>query len=301
MRLMIVGAEGSLGEKLRSIVEKETSWSVSRITRRAAYKEGTIHPFDSSNRPEWHTLLEQEEWRPDVIVNVAAMTQVDACETRRTEAWASNVTLVETLVTECRRYGLRLVHLSSDYIFDGQDGPYQESAAPNPINYYGKTKLAAENACIKQGIDCAIIRTMWLYGEVSGGRPSFVQWLVDALTVDDRVRVVTDEIGNPTLLDDVAYGIIKVIEKNFRGVMNIAGPELMSRWEFALAVANVFGLDISPLIPVTSADLQRPARRPLNSGLISLKAQTSLGLRLTPVSNGLEITRILEQRMAREL
>lgn len=301
MKLMIVGAEGSLGEKLQSIVRKETSWTLICVTRRKVCCNHVELPFESGNKAAWKALLEQEEWRPDVIVNVAAMTNVDACETMRADAWNSNVALVEVLAGECKTHGLKLVQVSSDYIFDGAEGPYLETSTANPINYYGKTKLAAENACIKLGIDYTIIRTMWLYGDAGGGRPSFVQWLVDALISRDTVRVVTDEFGNPTLLDDVAYGIIRAIDKNLRGIINISGPDLISRWDFAVAIAAAYGLSAAELIPVSSADLQRPARRPLRSGLISLKAQTSLGLRLTPLKDGLEITKILEQRMAREM
>ncbi len=301
MKLMIVGAEGSLGEKLHMLVQKETNWTVVRVTRSSVSLGHLEHPFDSSSRAGWRTLLEQEEWRPDIIVNAAAMTNVDSCETLRTDAWANNVTLVEMLAAECKRYGLKLVQVSSDYVFDGAEGPYLEIATPDPINYYGKTKLAADNTCIKVGIEYLIVRTMWLYGEVSGGRPSFVQWLVDALISGDTVRVVKDEVGNPTLIDDVAYGIIKAIDKNLQGIINIAGPDLVSRWDFALAIAEAYGLSATGLIPVLSSDLQRPAKRPLRSGLISLKAQTSLGLRLTSLQDGLEITRIMEQRVAREM
>lgn len=301
MKLLIVGAEGSLGERLKCIAEKETNWSVAGATRRRIFSRDDQLSFDSASRTDWRALFDSPEWRPDVIVNAAAMTNVDACETNRTEAWASNVTLVETIAAECKRHGTRLVQISSDYIFDGHDGPYLESSVPNPINYYGKTKLAAENACIKLGVACAIIRTMWLYGDGTGGRPSFVQWMVDAHLAGDKVRVVTDEVGNPTFQDDVAFGIIKAVDRDLRGVVNIAGPDLMSRWEFALAIAAVYGLDVTNLVPVVSADLGRVARRPLRSGLVSLRAQTALGLRLTRVMDGLEITRILEQRMAREL
>lgn len=301
MKLMIVGAEGSLGVKLGQLVEKETNWAVTRVTRQRLVAGDTGQAFDTASRADWRTVFEDPDLRPDVVVNAAAMTNVDGCETRREEAWANNVTLVEMIATECKRHDKRFIQISSDYIFDGHDGPYLETATPNPINYYGRTKLAAENACIRLGTEGAIIRTMWLYGEAAGSRPSFVQWIVESLLGGSEVRVVTDEVGNPTLVDDVAYGIIKAIDKEINGVVNIAGPEIMSRWEFTLAIAAVYGLDVSRLKPVTSAELQRPAKRPLRSGLISLRAQTALGLRLTRVIDGLEITRIVEQRMAREI
>lgn len=298
-RIMIVGADGSLGGDLRDIIAGETNWSIIEVTRTEARRQGMERPFNSSDRGEWHVLFEDEGWRPDVVVNTAAMTNVDECERNKEEAWKSNVTLVENLAAECKRHGRKLIQVSSDYIFDGISGPYTEIAVPKPINYYGKTKLAAENACIKSGINHAIIRTMWLYGEPRKGRSSFVTWMVNALSSREKPRVVTDEMGNPTFQVDVAYGIIKIIERDLQGVLNIAGPELMSRWDFAQEVAAAYDLDPNLPIPILSSDLDRPAKRPLKSGLISLRAATILGLRLTKVRDGLEICRVMEHRMAR--
>jgi dTDP-4-dehydrorhamnose reductase len=298
-RLMIVGADGGLGGDLREIVANETDWSLIEVTRDRVRAGGIERAFDSGSRAEWRALFDSDLWRPDVVVNTAAMTNVDACETRKIDAWKNNVTLVEHIVGECKRHDRKLVQLSTDYIFDGTGGPYSESSTPRPTNYYGKTKLAAENACIGGEINVAIVRTMWLYGEQRKGKTSFVTWLVDTLSSGGTARVVTDEIGNPTFQNDVAYGILRVIEKDYQGVVNIAGPELISRWKFAETIAEVHELDPGRLIPIASSDLQRLAKRPLDSGLISLRAQTILGLRLTTTKDGLEICKILEQRTAR--
>jgi dTDP-4-dehydrorhamnose reductase len=298
-RLMIVGADGGLGGDLREIVANETDWSLVEVTRERVRSGAIERPFDSGSRAEWRALFDSDLWRPDVVVNAAAMTNVDACETRKVDAWKNNVTLVEHLVGECKRHERKLVQLSTDYVFDGTAGPYTESSTPRPANYYGKTKLAAENACVGGEINVAIVRTMWLYGEQRKGKTSFVTWLADTLGSGGSARVVTDEIGNPTFQNDVAYGILRLIEKDAQGIINIAGPELMSRWKFAETIAEVYELDASRLVPITSADLQRQAKRPLSSGLISLRAQTVLGLRLTKASDGLEVCKILEQRTAR--
>lgn len=299
VRVMVVGAQGGLGGVLRELIETETGWQIIEVSRDSIRSGDATQPFDTANRSAWRTLFESDEWRPDVVVNTAAMTNVDACEVNRTEAWRNNVTLVEHLVAECKRHGKKLIQVSTDYVFDGVNGPYTEHATPNPVNYYGKTKLASENACVGGEINHAIIRTMWLYGEHRRGRPSFVTWLADALATGASPRVVTDEVGNPTFIDDVAYGIIKVIERDLTGVLNIAGPDLISRWDFALAVAAVYELDPATIVPVSSADLGRTAKRPLRSGLITLRAQTMLGLRLTGVRDGLGTCRIIEQRILR--
>ncbi|HVZ40202.1 MAG TPA: SDR family oxidoreductase [Candidatus Kapabacteria bacterium] len=299
VRLMLVGADGGLGSVVRDIVGNETDWALIQVGRRTVHREGVEEEFDSASRAAWRSLFDSPDWRPTVVVNAAAMTNVDACETARPEAWRSNVTLVENIAAECKRHACKLIQISSDYIFDGAAGPYGEHATPNPINYYGKTKLAAENACIGAEINHAIIRTMWLYGEGRRGKPSFVSWLVDTLSARKTASVVTDEIGNPTLYDDVAYGIIKIIERDYSGTLNIAGPDLVSRWEFAQTVARIYNLDAGLLNPVQSGDLKRAARRPLRSGLISFHVQTLLGLRLTSLADGLGTCRVIELRMAR--
>lgn len=296
---MIVGADGGLGGDLRDIAVTETDWSIVEVTRDKVRFGELERSFDSGSRADWRALFDSDHLRPDIVVNTAAMTNVDACETKKIEAWKNNVTLVEHLVGECKRHDRKLVQLSTDYVFDGSNGPYTENSTPRPINYYGKTKLAAENACVGGEINLAIVRTMWLYGEQRKGKTSFVTWLVDTLSAGGRARVVADEIGNPTYQNDVAYGILRIIEKDVQGVINIAGPELMSRWKFAETIAEVYELNRELLEPVSSADLQRPAKRPLASGLISLRAQTLLGLRLTSTKDGVEICRILEQRTAR--
>ncbi len=300
LRLMVVGAEGGLGTVVREIAANETDWSVIEITRDRARRIAEETAFDSGSRSAWRALFEAPEWRPDVVINAAAITNVDWCETNRTEAWRNNVTLVENIVGECKRHGSRLIQISSDYVFDGNAGPYTEAATPNPLNYYGKTKLAAENACIGGELNMAIVRTMWLYGEHRRGKPSFVTWLLDTLMAGTPARVVTDEIGNPTYLDDLAYAIIKIIDREGTGILNIAGPNLMSRWDFAQAVVRTFDLNPELLIPVTSGELQRVAKRPISSGLISLRAQTLFGLRLTSVADGLSTCRIMEHRAIRQ-
>jgi len=267
------------------------------ITRDSVMYQGTRYPFDSKDHREWRRLFDNDETAPDVIINCAAMTDVDRCETERALAWESNARLVEHIVNQCKRNGNRYIHVSTDYVFDGRKGPYTETDTPNPINYYGKTKLAAENICAQSRIDHTVIRTMWLYGEEAGRKRSFVRWIAETVGAGESINVVTDEIGTPSLIDDVAYGIIKAIERQKNGVINIAGPEVMSRWDFARIVAEVYQLDQKLILPIDSSQLSRLAKRPLHSGLIPLQAQTTLGLSLTPLREGLKMIRIREERI----
>jgi len=229
---------------------------------------------------------------PDVIVNCAAFTNVDACETERELAWKINVGGVEHLIEVARRNNARIVHVSTDYIFDGKSGPYDELSRPEPLSYYGKSKLASENVLRSAGIHFVIARTMVLYGYAVGVKANFALWLVQSLQAKQTVRIVDDQIGNPTLVDDLAYGLLRAVELGKTGIFHIAGREITSRYEFALRLARVFGLDESLILPIKTASLKQPAARPLKSGLITLKAEVELGYKPSSIEHGLEVLKI---------
>lgn len=293
---MVVGGMGMLGQKIVNVIRAETDWNVSSVVRAGVADGYGAAYFNTSSRKEWKDIVSSDRWRPDVIINTAAMTDVDRCEVDRERAWMTNVRLVEILTDLCRKIDAKLVHLSTDYIFNGIHGPYVETDTPQPINYYGKTKLAAENVCTRSGVDCSIVRTMWLYGDAEGGKKTFVDWTVANLSQYRTINVVTDEIGTPTLTDDVAYGIVRVIESGFIGVINIAGEERMSRFDFARTIATVYGWDKDMVQTTTTDKLDRPAPRPLNSGLITLKAKTLLGIKLSRAEEGVRTYRVQRDR-----
>jgi dTDP-4-dehydrorhamnose reductase len=238
---------------------------------------------------------------PDAIINCAAMTNVDACETEREQAWRINVEAVEHLIEAARRVGARVLHVSSDYVFDGKSGPYNEDARPEPISYYGKSKLASENALRSSGIDYLIARTMILYGYAAGVKQNFALWLIQALEKGQAVRVVDDQYGNPTLADDLAHVLVSAIELERTGIYNVAGRDIVSRYEFALTLARVFGFEQRLVVPISTDSLRQSAARPLKSGLITLKAEVELGFRPSTVEEGLLILKRQLSRTARRL
>lgn len=298
MNVMIVGGAGQLGQKLIEVFKRETDWDIASVIRNGIADKRGAEAFDTSSRQAWKRIVLEERWRPNIIVNTAAMTDVDQCENRREEAWRTNVQLVEHLTSMARTIDARFVQISSDYVFDGTSGPYTESARPNPINYYGKTKLAAENICMRSGAESVILRTMWLYGYADNGKQNFVTWMVNQLMTTGSARIVDDEIGNPTLTDDLAYAIVAVIEKDIRGVVNLAGPEVMSRLDFARKIAVEYNLDPERLTPIASMELNRSAKRPLQSGLLTFKAQSLLDIKLRTVKESLNVYRTQQKRHA---
>jgi dTDP-4-dehydrorhamnose reductase len=202
-----------------------------------------------------------------------------------------NVVGVENLVHAAKLTGAHVIQVSTDYIFDGKAGPYAEEDRPNPISYYGRTKLAAENLLRTSNVPHTIVRTMVLYGHARKVKPNFALWLIRELQEGRPVNVVSDQVGSPTLADDLGYGIVKILELKKSGVYNISGPDIVSRYDFAREIAKAFKFNAKLITPVKTASLNQPAPRPLKSGFIILKAQVELNLAMSAMAAGLLILR----------
>ncbi len=230
---------------------------------------------DIKNRDEIKKVI--HDYYPDFIIHTAAFTNVDLSEKLREDAWKINVKGVEYIAEAARAIDAHIIHISTDYIFDGKDGPYSENAKPNPVGYYGRTKLASENALKISGTFFTILRTNVLYGIAPNSRPDFVRWVINSLNKKENIRIVKDQINNPAFIDDLVQGINKIIDFKKTGTYNIGGKEFLSRYDFTLQIAEYFDLDKNLITPITTEELKQPARRPLKSGLIILKAETELG------------------------
>ena len=293
MKILITGSNGLLGQKIAALLAHETDFEVllTSIEKENFQKEIRFdyHQLDLTIKSDVKGLI--RSYRPDVIINSAAFTNVDECENQREYAWRLNVDAVKNLIFGARVTDSRIIHLSTDYIFDGKNGPYSEQDTPNPVSYYGRTKLASENALQESGIKFCIIRSMVLYGSGKLIRPNFVLWMVKNLQGNQSIKVVDDQIGNPTLVDDLAYGIIKIVRGKRTGIYNMSGSELISRYEFAKKVAKVFELNPILIKPVSTADLGQPAQRPLKSGLICFKAESEMSIKFLNADEGLHVLR----------
>lgn len=299
-RILIVGSNGLLGQKMAELFVRGSSNEItlSSIENSPVRELLSVKYLQADITSKKEVLNLAAACDPEVIINCAAMTNVDACETERELAWKINVVGVENLVEAAKRTNARIVHVSSDYIFDGKAGPYTEDDRPEPISYYGKTKLASENAVRVSGLPFMIARTMVLYGYAAGVKPNFALWLIQSLEKRDQVRVVDDQYGNPTLVDDLAYGIMRGVEIGRTGVYNIAGRDIVSRYDFALNLARVFDLDAGLISPIKTVQLHQPAHRPLKSGLVTLKAEVELGITPSTVEQGLLV---LKNQLSRSM
>jgi dTDP-4-dehydrorhamnose reductase len=292
-RVLVMGSNGLLGQKVAEALVRGTSSSVTL----SSLEEAPVRAMDPAEYLRADMTLKKDvkqvvaHAEPEVIINCAAITNVDACETERELAWKVNVGGVENIVEAARRTDATIVHISSDYIFDGKSGPYSEDDRPEPLSYYGKSKLAGENVLRVSGLKYLIARTMVLYGYAPGVKPNFVLWLIQSLEKKTPVRIVDDQYGNPTLADDLAYGLIRGMELGRTGIYNIAGREIVNRFEFAQRIARVFGLDESLISPIKTAQLRQPAHRPLKSGLITLKAEVELGVHPSTIEQGLAVVK----------
>jgi dTDP-4-dehydrorhamnose reductase len=290
-RILVVGSNGLLGQKVAEQLVRGSNYHVTlasiedapvRVIPSAPYLT-----MDMTNRKQVRDVI--GGIKPQVVFNCAAMTNVDACETEREMAWKINVGGVEHIIEALRKTGAMIVHVSSDYVFDGKGGPYSEDDRPEPLSYYGKSKLASENAVRTSGLPHFIARTMVLYGFAEGVKPNFALWLIKSLRDGQTVRVVDDQIGNPTLVDDLAFGLIRGMELGKTGLYHLAGRDIQSRIDFALTLARVFSLDARLIHPIKTAQLNQPAARPLKSGLLTLKAEVELGFKPSETEQGLTV------------
>jgi dTDP-4-dehydrorhamnose reductase len=290
MKIIVTGSNGLLGQKITEVFREESDHVVLGIdvSNPNALPEApeSFMTIDITNR----NLLKEvvREFQPDAIINAAAMTDVDGCEMEREFAWRLNVDALKNILIAARVFSdCHVVQVSTDYVFDGRTAPYDELSRPNPISYYGKTKLAAENALMSSRAKGAIARTQVLYGLGLNTRMNFVTWVLQKLQQGIPFHVVNDQRGNPTLADDLAYALLKIVEKKQNGLYHVTGPEVIDRFSFALRIAEVFHLPAGLILPTTSADLNQPANRPMDSSFITLKFESEMGYRLSSVVQGL--------------
>ncbi len=286
-KILITGSNGLLGQKLVYKLKSKSNIhciATARGENRLVEKSGYEYcPMDITNLEDVKSVF--STYMPDVIINTAAMTNVDACESDKVGALLLNTTSVqfqlsvlEELKKENPGYNPHFIHLSTDFIFDGTHGPLDENEKPNPLSYYAETKLQAEKIVQSSSLDWAIARTVLVYGIVDNmSRSNIVLWVKQNLEQGIPINVVDDQFRTPTLAEDLADGCILIAEKRATGIYNISGKDFLSILEIAHLVADYYKLDKSLIKPSKSEDIKQPAKRPPITGFIIDKAKRSLG------------------------
>ena len=286
-RILITGSNGMLGQRAVQFYssKEDVELLATSVEEKSVVDSVDYISSDIKNRDEIKKVI--HDYYPDFIIHTAAFTNVDLSEKLREDAWKINVKGVEYIAEAARAIDAHIIHISTDYIFDGKDGPYSENAKPNPVGYYGRTKLASENALKISGTFFTILRSNVLYGIAPNSRPDFVRWVINSLNKKENIRIVKDQINNPAFIDDLVQGINKIIDFKKTGTYNIGGKEFLSRYDFTLRIADFFNLDKDLITPISTEELKQPARRPLKSGLIILKAETELGYKPHTITESL--------------
>lgn len=227
-----------------------------------------------------------EDTAPQIVINAAAYTNVDGCETAKDDCFAVNAEAVKNIAEACRGKNIRIIHFSTDYVFDGTaKQPYKEEDGCNPINTYGASKLAGERYLQALAQNYIIIRTAWLYG-VNG--KNFVRTILEKAKTTSRLTVVDDQIGSPTHTKDLAAAVELLIEKNAQGIFHVTNRGSCSWYQFAVKILQEAGIENVEVSPIKSDQLSRPAKRPAYSIMSMQKFISTTGKATQPWQLGLK-------------
>ena len=290
--IIITGSNGLLGQKLTDLYLKhpETAFvATGKGPNRHPVKSGYVYEeADITDHAGMRTLI--EKYKPTAVINTAAMTNVDACESDKEGCDAMNIGAVENLARLSAELGFRLIHLSTDFIFDGTHPMYTEEEKPNPLSYYGRSKWEGEKRVMQYAKNWAILRTVLVYGVVQDmSRSNIVLWAYNTLKNGTPAKVVNDQYRTPTLAEDLAMGCFLAEQKEAQGIYNIAGPDYFGIHELMERVAQYFGFQLDNISLVNSETLNQPAKRPPVTGLDIHKAMKELGYTPHSFNEGLAI------------
>ncbi|WP_334058980.1 SDR family oxidoreductase [Polaribacter sp. P097] len=279
IKVVITGSNGLLGQSLLNLLLKENDkydvYGFSRGVNRSGRNDFQYISIDITNKSQ--LTEELLKIKPDYIINTAAMTQVDACENDKAKCDILNVEVVEWLAAICQELSAHLIHISTDFIFDGKKGWYKETDEPNPLSYYGLSKLKSEQVLEKSNINYTILRTILVYGKVFDmSRSNIVLWVKESLENKREITIVDDQYRTPTYVEDLALACKISMDKNATGIFNISSSELLSIFDIAKQVAAVFNLDDSYIKSISTATLNQTANRPIKTGFDLSKTNKEL-------------------------
>jgi dTDP-4-dehydrorhamnose reductase len=294
-KILVTGSNGLLGQKLTDLLIQDSG-----IELIATGRGKNRHPMSDSDAG--YTYIELDitdnqsveillrDVKPDIVIHTAAMTQVDDCEFEKELCVSLNIDCVEQLARLSQKLDYRLIHLSTDFIFDGTKPMYKEDDEPNPLSYYGWSKLEAEKKVLEFSKNYAILRTVLVYGKVADmSRSNIMLWSYNTLKDNKNAKVVDDQFRTPTLAEDLAVGCKLAALSNENGIFNIAGKDYVSIYELVEKIALMYGFEMTNIEMVSSDTLSQPAKRPPITGLDISKAREILNYEPHSLEDGIRI------------
>ena len=280
-RLLVAGASGFVGGRvLEALAPGSLAWGTCRSHPRPG-----LDAVDLADRDAVRRLL--DERRPELVINCAAMAEPDACEKDPAAARRANADAPRALAEACAERGARLLHLSTDLVFDGARGRYAETDEARPLSVYGRTKLEGERAVLDACPSAAVVRVSLVYGFSRCGRPSFLEWLLAELKGGRRPKLFVDQWRTPTPMAQLPRVLLRLADSGAAGLFHWGGADRVSRMDFGRAVCRVFGLDEGRLEPLEMKSFGYAATRPADCSLESGRLSALLGVRPWTVEEGL--------------
>jgi len=280
-KILITGANGLLGQKLVEELVARGNFEVIATGKGECRLKGSGFSWvslDITNSSQVEEVI--QKLAPETIIHGAAMTHVDECELNHEACTLANVKATEYLVKSAEKVNSHFIFVSTDFIFSGEDGkgPYDEEAEPDPVNFYGETKLDGERIVKNSNLNWAIARTVLVYGIANDlSRSNIILWVKSSLEQGKEIQVVDDQVRTPTLAEDLALGCILIAEQKATGVFNISGSDLLTPYQMAIETADYFQLNKDLIKRTDSNQFKQPAKRPMKTGFIIEKARKQLG------------------------
>lgn len=289
MKILVTGSNGLVGSRLARVLTSQ-GHEVLGASRGAQTSTGSFAYVELELSDQGAVDRAVDAFAPDVIINPASMTEVDACEKAPERAYRANVVAAANLALASRRLGAQLVHVSTDYVFDGEKGPYSEDDLPNPRGVYAITKHMGEQAvralCAPGG--WSIARTAVVYGWPAAARANFGAWLIGSLFAKKEVKLFTDQVVTPSFADNVADMLAEIGTRKLSGIFHTCGSTEVDRYTFGQKLCDVFGFDKNLLIPSKLADLKLASPRPLHSAMRTSKVKGQLKVQPLSLDEQLE-------------